>query len=381
LIFDNSTVTTKPTNDNGYGGGICLFGYDMSTQNLLLSHLFFIRCSTSKLALDVVFKGEQTKNDGYDKSNIIHCRSQSTSTNVNKLIIGANNEVGIDKSCFLPPYLSSPIYISSRNSTNYKVIDRPYCGTEYIRCRSITYGDTTIDNGQDYVIEISDGEYSEWSVRSHAEKSRNLKGTSTTGTRITVIDHSYSMFDIPISCTNSILAVSKITFILNTSHALVSIVAEGVTLDMEDVVIISKTPSTTFDENIIIFTKGCLITLNNVKIDSFNLKKPGIKINNGNGFFSNCKFQNINFITTTSGVAGEGSIFHIIIDELKTIEFTNECSFENCSVNTVDVSNGGAIYTELKEGYFYIHEKTSFKNCSTISTKNNEGKGYVFLFI
>jgi hypothetical protein len=101
----------------------------------------------------------------------------------------------------------------------------------------------------------------------------------------------------------------------------------------------------------------------------------------GNSFIKRCKFYNILLKCNDEDSGCYGGVFHITIDNLNRVEFDDHCLFENCEVNTKDISNGGAIYANLKKGYFYVYGETSFTNCFSRSSKSGEGKGYTFIFI
>jgi hypothetical protein len=73
---------------------------------------------------------------------------------------------------------------------------------------------------------------------------------------------------------------------------------------------------------------------------------------------------------------GEGSVLYAEVDRMNTIEITDESKFEDCSVDTNGVANGGAIYIHLKYGYFYTHGNTLFKNCFSKSTSDGKGEGF-----
>jgi hypothetical protein len=151
---------------------------------------------------------------------------------------------------------------------------------------------------------------------------------------------------------------------------------EGAFVRMKDLSITSKNPETTLTENIIEMTYFFKFELINVKMENILLKKSALKIEGGDVFISSSTFTNINLICSGSENS-EGAVLHITIDNKRITELANECHFENCSVTSDSVSNGGAIYANLNEGYLCIYGNTSFKNCSANSSSNVEGKGYV----
>jgi hypothetical protein len=186
------------------------------------------------------------------------------------------------------------------------------------------------------------------------------------------------MFNIPSSCPGSTLLVSNITFIINTTYSLICVEAVNCAVEIEDLIITSKDPSTKLRNSIIKFTRGISIIIRNIKIENFLLEASCVKIEDGNILISNSEFLNINLIRSDTGSGGEGGALQITVDGEKTAEIKNGCYFENCTVNTKDFSNGGAVYGRLKNGYFYVHGQTSFKKCKSVSDINAEGKGCVF---
>jgi hypothetical protein len=335
-----------------------------------------------------------TANEGYGNTDIFYLsRSQSTPSNSNKLIIGYNGgTTGTDMSCLLPPYLPSPSYVASTSVSNgggggYKAIDREYCGTKKIRCCTISYIDGTIDPTHDYVINVADGDYEEWKLTSQSSVVRDIRGTSTTSTKITVVNkesNSNPMFYIPLTSTNSILIISTMTLIVNTSYSLLSVKGQaGVNVYLKNLIITSKNPGTSLPSNISIieFTSGSSIQLTNVIFNNILSQASVLKIGSGDAFLSNCQFKNISLKRSGSGSNGEGGVLHITVDNTKTAELTDGCYFENITVDTGGVANGGALYVNLKQGYFYVHGSTSFKNCSAKSTNSVEGKGCVMLML
>jgi hypothetical protein len=341
----------------GHGGGLFFIINDVSSTYLLLSHIFFKDCKSSIDSLDVYVEGSDLSiistygtDDVFDLS-----RSQSSFDNINKLIIkeSNSNENLKDMSCLLPPYLSSIIYIGYLSTEAYKVINKHYCGTEYIRCRSISYGDDTLNPSEDYIINISSGEYEEWKLTSRTGKRRELKGESRDKTIITVVtmtSFNYPLFYIPQTINNSTLSMNNITFILNISNSFIKVESMNCILIMEDLIIVCG--------------------------NGITLKSSAIKILNGYAFISRCDFTNISLIKTSDSEGDdEGGVFYITIESMGIVEFTNSVTFENCGVNTEGISNGGAIYANLKNGYFYVHGGTSFKNCLSKSSIGTEGKG------
>jgi hypothetical protein len=252
------------------GGALNFFGYeDYISTPINFSHLFFIGCgtSTTHFGLDILLRGSQYQIFGgnYATRDIFYlCRSQSSSDNVDKLILRGGDEVD-DKSCLLHPFLlSNVLYVGAVSTSGYEVTDRPYCGSESVRCRSVTFGDTTIDPSRDYVIKICEGAYKEWKLTSRSNRRRELKGSSNENTIIIVIEDSgypHPLFYVSADTSNSTLSLSKITFTMSVSHShsLVLIESSDCVLIMEDLKI-SCVEGITLESNLIKTKKNSFIT-------------------------------------------------------------------------------------------------------------------------
>jgi hypothetical protein len=229
---------------------------------------------------------------------------------------------------------------------------------------------------------VENGNYEEWKLISRSSAIRDIRGRSMASTVIKVVNkdgYGSPMFFIPTDCIMSTLILSSLTFVLNTTHSLVSVNENGAVVEMKDLLINSSSITVKRTTNIVKFIMGSSIQLVNVRFNNISLQDSALKIDTGNVFFSSCVFTNINLIRTDN-TGGEGGVLHITVDDMKTLELADTCEFENCTVNTAGVANGGAIFVHLKLGYFYTRNVVSFKNCSSISSNNGEGKGYTFFF-
>jgi hypothetical protein len=384
-IFDGcKSGTTSPGGTDGSGGGIMLFWKGVA-EYLLFSHLFFVRGSSWRGPIDITIRSADSIDEGYGTAEVFYLsRSQSSFVNSNKLIIGyEGDESGEDKSCLLPPYLPGPSYVASSNGNEFKVVNRQYCGTEEVRCGSISFIDDTLDPTHDYIINVKDGNYEEWKLTSHNFVIRDIRGESTKLSLLKVVskeEYENPMFFIPTGCTSSTLILSCFTLVINTIYSLLEVDENGAVVEMEDLLINSSNISTTHTGNVIKFMKGRSIQLVNVRFNNISLDDSALRIDTGNVFFKSCAFTNIS-LTKEDDISCEGGVFHITVDEMKRVELRNACLFENCTVNTNGIANGGAIFIHLKSGYFYTQNVISFRNCSSISSNNMEGKGYTFTFL
>jgi hypothetical protein len=211
-------------------------------------------------------------------------------------------------------------------------------------CKRINYIDNTVDPTHDYIININSGEYEEWKLTSRNSIIRNLRGNSKESTIITIInkdEYTNPIFYIPSTCLHSTFIISSITFIINTKYLMISIGGEGGNIEMKDIEIKMKNEETILENNLIQFNKGSFFKITNVKFNKITLRISLIKIKDGNIYISNCEFKNIEMIIINEKDNGEGGIFYFSIDNLNIVEIRNECLFENCTVNTKNISNGG----------------------------------------
>jgi hypothetical protein len=382
-IFDNCSTAR-------YGGGFVFYGDGSSLTFFFLSHLFFIN-SNGIDGKDISFP-----NADFDKmdnlitfNNISLCRSQnSEDSKTKKLILGISSSISYDRSCLLPSFLSSALYVSSDNVTwegGYKSIDRQYCGSSSVRCRTITFGDTTVDPTKDTIIYVSDGYYEEKKIISRTNKKKVIIGTSATQTIIKSIytsEDSTSLFDIGSRIWNASLEIWNVTFIIekhvnDVSHLLFSVTGYNITLNLEDVIINYESIDLIHDSEIILFSPSgrSFIGLYKVIVKDISTKTSVIKILDGISEIKSCEFNNI---VTWLGHDGYGGVFNIEIKRGKIGRFEDECKFSNCSLDMKSIGYGGSIYSKLNEGgTFVVGGRTSFIKCSAKSNSEEGGRGYV----
>jgi hypothetical protein len=273
-IFDGckSGITTTQTGGEGSGGGIVLFWKEVA-QVLLFSHLFFVNCNSFRGPIDITFRNADSMNWGYGTTEVFYLsRSQSSFVNLNKLIIGYEGDGGgDDKSCLLPPYLRSPVYVASSNGTEFKVVNRQYCGLEEVRCPTISFIDDALDPTHDYVINMEDGNYEEWKLTSHSSVIRDIRGNSMALTIIKVVnknEYVNPMFFIPTTSVSSTLTLSSLTFSLSTTYSLLKVEGNGAILKMKDLLIRVRNVAEKRTANIIEFIDGSSISLVRFKFNN-----------------------------------------------------------------------------------------------------------------
>jgi hypothetical protein len=321
-------------------------------------------------------------------NNVSLCRSQNNEEKTNKLIFTTSSSKSYDRSCLLPSFLSSSeLYVSADNGTlegGYRSIDRQYCGSSSVRCRTITFGDTTTNPSKDTIIYVSDGYYEEKRIISQTNKKKVINGTSASQTIIKSVytsEDSRPLFDIGSSTSNSSLEIWNITFIEkhvnDISHHLFSVTGCNITLDLENVIISCESINSIHNSEIILFSPSgrSFIRLYKVIVKDISIKTSAIKILGSICEIKSCEFNNI---ISSWGSDGYGGVFHIDIKEWEIIEFGDECKFENCSVDMDSVGYGGAMYSKLNEGgIFVVGGRTSFINCSAKSSSGEGGRGYI----
>jgi hypothetical protein len=311
-------------------------------------------------------------------------------TKPNKVILGEpNNDERIDRSCLLPRYLDKTLYVGMNEKTGnegYKVIDRPYCGTRDIKCQTLLYGINTMNPLTDMNIMIDNGTY-ELNEIMMIEREVIITGENKENVIIIPIYSLYnstSLFHIGNNLESAHVVILMVTFKYIPSippgeetHSLIFVEGRDTLIEIEDVIITTENNNVVMKNNIIIF-KGrgySQITLKNVKFENIILQKSLIDIVKGNGTFNGCNFTNIEI---NGGVSGSGGVAYVIVEMGKTIEFTDRCIFEDCTLTTTETGNGGALYADLNSGgIFTINKNTLFKNCTINS---GIGKGYFFFF-
>jgi hypothetical protein len=373
------------------------FGDGMAS--LVMSHLFFINSVGGKnLNTDVAFEFGDGKLDGIlTPNNISWCRSQNSNSRDKLAWVQGNGDVTfttlLDRSCLLPPFLSSPLlYVAASKKEGdggYKSINRPYCGTESVRCETITFGDTTVDPEKDTIIDVADGDYKETEIKMYENRKKSIEGTSSSGTKIYTTPSPLSSSFFNLSSSNSTLIISKMTLFekkresenIYTYH-LFSVTGMSSTLDLDDIIITHEDEDggIIMEKEIILFSSSgtSSLRLNKVIIKDISLSSvSALRITDGTALISGCEFYNIIVINNVNG-----GVFYIETRKWKRIELLEGCKFEGCGVGGSDGSvgsgNGGGIYCKLYEGgIFVVGGGTTFKNCYAKSSTGGEGKGYV----
>jgi hypothetical protein len=336
-------------------------------------------------------------NDLLIPRNVVSCRSHNgdgDDSHENRLLFGKDPSL-YDRSCLLPLFLSSPLYVGAEDVTSpegeggYHTINRPYCGTKTVRCQTITYGDTTINPYKDVEIQVGVGRYEESEVKMYANRKKVIIGTSAENTIITsvYVDGGLSvLFDIPSTTPNATLDISRVSFIHTTvTSPLFSVVGSNATLDLDTVMISSgseteiQTQRQTgcLERELISFWSAgtSLLHLKKVTIKNTSLKVSAIVLGEGSAQICECKFYDV---SCTSAGDGNGGVFNIVVKPMKVVEFVEGCEFKNCSIVSTGSVNGGAIYSYLKEGgVLRISGTTSFTDCRAQSTnEGGKGRGY-----
>jgi hypothetical protein len=191
-ILDTCSVKEPPP--SGYvsaGGGIYLQWTGTQVESIFLKNVFFIRCYSRSYGLDIGGMGNSTA-AAYNKMNdssIIKCRSLSKYSNIKKFDVGGQN-----KSNLLPDYLSSPIYVAQLSTKDFYIANKQYCGSEEVRCITLTYALTVLDPSADYILYMENGFYYESPVSIQTNKNFTIIGSSIKYTLVSIYNPQIGFF-------------------------------------------------------------------------------------------------------------------------------------------------------------------------------------------
>jgi hypothetical protein len=202
---------------------------------------------------------------------------------------------------------------------------------------------------------------------------------------VTIIqkDDATAMFHVDAELTGTTVRVSSLTFLLNMTYALVEILEGGgdARVELVDVVITLREGAATRQKSVIIVERGqgvlhmVGVTIKNVVLRAGTSGSgSAVCVEAGDECLSGCHFMNV-WSTRNSDVSGEGGALYASISGMHTVEVTDACVFENCSVSTGGEANGGAVHVIVTEGCFLVLGNTSFKQCSANSAVNGNQKG------
>jgi hypothetical protein len=86
---------------------------------------------------------------------------------------------GLNKSYLLSEYHPSPFYVAQLSTSIFQVGNKPYCGTVYVRCLTITYTITLLNPANDnYIICVENGYYFEDSISVSTGQNVTIIGSS-----------------------------------------------------------------------------------------------------------------------------------------------------------------------------------------------------------
>jgi hypothetical protein len=374
-VFDSCSASGA---ENEFGcGGALAFSYNTENVSsfLLLSHLFFNQNFALTMGLDIIFIGEEDIfSELVSDKHIMFSRSLNTNKNITKVTISSNFEDEINLSDLLPQYFQSPLYIAPPNEEgDYKVANKPYCGLEIFRCRTVSYGDTTTNPSESWEIMVANGEYPEDSVKTHSKSDRIVLGTSVQETRVVAMATGapYCMFDQ--FADDSSLLVSNFTITLmkvgKKYPRLINNNGYNCIFRMESIVIFCNDVDTSFEDGLIYcYARGTFVTyFTNVTISSMQLNTAAIS-----GWLSlrsvfsvrGCSFTNL-WVNSDASIGGalycrvvKGCLFEVKdFDGIETV-------FKNCSLKsaemTGDVGCGGAVGLLLERGFVLTKERPEF---------------------
>jgi hypothetical protein len=112
-----------------------------------------------------------------------------------KVLLGDANQA--DRSYVLLTFRSVPVYVSAMPYKGFSAANKPYCGTEQVRCQTITYARTQVDDQlSKYEVKVYYGWYEENYIRINDNDNLNLiiTGESRDGTCVMVKSHEDESF-------------------------------------------------------------------------------------------------------------------------------------------------------------------------------------------
>jgi hypothetical protein len=147
-----------------------------------MNHTFFIGSASYQFGVDI--SGLSGNDPDYamkvNDSGVVNSLSRSESTGRTKLDLG-----GQDKSYLLSEYHTSPIYVAQLSTVSFHVANKPYCGTQTVRCITLAYALTVLKPSTDYTIYVENGYYYENPVNIPTGQNVTIIGTSIKYTLMT----------------------------------------------------------------------------------------------------------------------------------------------------------------------------------------------------
>jgi hypothetical protein len=343
------------------------------------------------MGLDILFIGEEDIfSELANDEHIRFSRSLNINKDITKVTISSNFEDEINLSDLLPQYFQSPSYIAPPDEKNhYKVANRPYCGLEIFRCRTVSYGDTTTNPSESWEIIVANGEYTENSVMTHSRSDRIVRGTSAEETHIVAmgVSGSYGVFDQ--FADDSSLLISNFTITLmkvgKKYPRLINNDGHNSIFRMENITIFCNDVDTSLEDGLIYcYAQGAfVIYFTNVTVSSMQLSTAAVSgLLCPHSVFSvkGCRFKDL-WINSDVSIGGalycrvvKGCLFEVKdSDGIETV-FTN-CSLK--SIKAGDVGCGGAVgillehrFTLTKERPEFLISSASFVSC--FASKGND---------
>jgi hypothetical protein len=160
-----------------------------------MSHCFFEENTNGILEI----KGEGTNNffSVLNCNNVSYCLSRNGNPLLELCDSSSDYKTGLvslpndDRSYLLTYFRPSPFYVAAmpvKNSNGeFSAVNQKYCGTQFVRCRTITYARTLFRPDTDYEVRVYYGWYSEKQIKVLSKK-LEIKGESKDGSVIGMDD-------------------------------------------------------------------------------------------------------------------------------------------------------------------------------------------------
>jgi hypothetical protein len=173
------------------GGSIYFLWTGKQVENIFLNNVFFIRNLCVSYGLDISgIDGNIAANvQKMNAANILNCRSLSKYNNIKKFDVSTQN-----KSNLLPDYFSSPIYVAQLSTEDFYIANKPYCGSQKVRCITLTYAFTVLNPSADYIINMENGFYYESPVSIPANQNFTIIGNSIKYTLVSIYNPQNGFF-------------------------------------------------------------------------------------------------------------------------------------------------------------------------------------------
>jgi hypothetical protein len=153
-------------------GGIHFEWVEGGPTSFLMTHVFFIRDAGTTLDIGGLLSDSDSSNM-INKDNVIYSLSRSMG-NISKV-----DFEGTNKSYLLLEDHPSPFYVAQLSTSEFHTANKPYCGTEYVRCITLSYAIGILNPDIEYSIYVENGNYIEDAITVSVGQSLTIRGKSS----------------------------------------------------------------------------------------------------------------------------------------------------------------------------------------------------------